>query len=471
MGDYTLNYDDPLCIYQKLYTGSIDENRTEALKARVKDPLWFLSRQLEFGEFLAESGGFPVKVEISYSELPIRSVRHSNNTTEDYDARKPMEWYTEDEKGGQKPTDWDERRLEYAFGLECPGAKLHAEEYYSGDLDWYDFTLEGEPDFTGQPVKTLKVVPTNIVYRGMPALRYWAFEDGSVNFKSIIRQDENILTTMVLIFSQLTGEDWYMVPIGQNVGTLRKIHELKVYDNFDREVVLRPVEDASSDSSRWSMFTLASKNGTPADASLFFLPNTISVMHESEDLEEVTFIRDEMMNLAWAVENKYEKDGKAIDRNDEMAMEHEEKDNGRQNVSGRKSEYPVYTEMGEVPENWVPYFPVRITLSGQMALVRGRAAEIPGLPYNPTSTKGMIINESRVLDEEEIPAAPISVVRKYNLVNLGRDEQWALARDAAGKLTIRRTDAGSANILLWSSREKKVGKKVPLMDLKFDTVE
>lgn len=472
MGEYDIVFDDASCIYQKLYTEKIDETRKESLKAKVKDPLWFISRQWQFGEFLAESCGYPVKMELTYSELPIQTVIHSNNTSEAYDSKKPMEWYIENDINGQKPTDWDSKRLEYTCSLVCTGARLNADEYYSGDLDWHDFTLDGKPNFTGRPVTKVEMVPTNAVYHGMPAIRYWTFEEGNVNFKSIVRQDENILVTMMTIFSQLFGEDWYMVPLEQNVGTLRKIISLRIHDNFGSTFEIGPVLDTSTDSSRWSMFTLVDKNGTAPDGSIFFLPNTISNMLESEDMEEVTFIRDEMMNMVWAVENKYEKDGKVIDRNDELAMEEEGKEAERKKFRSQKGSYPMYLEMAEVAENWIPFFPVAIgSQSAQMALKRGKAAQIPGVPYNPTDPKGKIVNESSIVNEEEIPAAPISLVRKYNLVNLGRNEQWVLEKDISGKWSIRRTDAGTANLILWSSREKLAGKKVPLKDLKFDIVE
>lgn len=466
MSEYELVYENASTIYQKIYTDRIDETKIEALKARVKDPLWFLTRQWQFGEFLAESCGYPVKMELSYSELPIQTVRHMNNAAVPYDVSKPMEWYIEDEVNGQKPADWNSRSLEYICDLECPGSKLHADEYYSGDLDWFDFVAEGNPNFTGRPVTKINIIPTNAVYRGMPAIRYWAFEDGNVNFKSIVRQDENVLTTMLTIFSQLFGEDWYMVPLEQKVGTLRKILSLEIHDNFGNTFTIGPVADTSTDNSLWSMFTLSKKNGTPPDGSVFFLPNTIAHLLESEDMEEVTFIRDEMMNMAWAVENRYEQDGKPVDRDDELAMMEQEK------VENKNSGLPLYTEMGEIPENWVPYFPVALgSQTAQMVLKRGKAAAVPGMPYHPTTIKGKIIKESVHVNEEEIPATPISVVRKYNLVNLGREEKWELAKDTSGKWSVRRTDAGAANLLLWSSREKKVGNKVPLKDLKFDTVE
>lgn len=473
MSEYLLAYEDAQSIYQRIYTDRTDNSKTESLKARVKDPLWFISRQWQFGEFLAESCGYPVKMELSYSELPIQNVRHMNNTIQPYDTAKPVEWYIEDETNDQKPVDWDERRLEYTCDLECTGAKLHAEEYYSGDLDWYDFVLEGNPNFTGKPVNKITVIPTNAMYRGMPSIRYWAFEDGNVNFKSIIREDENVLTTMLTIFSQLFGEDWYMVPLEQKTGTLRKILSLNVKDNFDNTFQIGPIADISANSGLWSMFTLSNKNETPPNGSLFFLPNTISNMLESDDVEEVTFLRDEMMNIAWAVENKYEVDGRQVDRNDELAMLEKEKDMNRANTINRNGSLPLYTEMGEVPENWVPYFPVLLSSqSAQMVLKRGKASPVDGVPYYPTDPKGKIIKESILVNEEEIPAIPVSVVRKYNLVNLGRNENWVLEKDAAtGKWGIRRTDPGTANLLVWSSREKKVGKKVHLKDLNFDTVE
>jgi hypothetical protein len=473
MSEYTLIYENAQSIYQRIYTDRTDSSKTESLKARVKDPLWFISRQWQFGEFLAESCGYPVNMELSYSELPIQTVKHSNNTIQPYDTEKPVEWYVENEINGQKPVDWDERKLEYTCDLECSGAKLHMDEYYSGDLDWYDFILEGDPNFTGKPVNKINVIPTNAMYRGMPSIRYWAFEDGNVNFKSVIRDDENVLSTMLNIFSQLFGEDWYMVPLEQKTGTLRKILALNIKDNFNNTFQIGPIADGSTNNSLWSMFTLSNKNGTPPNGSLFFLPNTITNLLESDDVEEVTFLRDEMMNMAWAVENRYEVDGKHVDRNDELAMMENEKDSNRAKRINRSGGLPLYTEMGEVPENWIPYFPVMMNAqSAQMVLKRGKTAPIEDVPYYPTNPKGKIIKESTLVNEEEIPALPVSIVRKYNLVNLGRNENWVLDKNSTtGKWGFKRTDAGVANLLLWSSREKKVGKKVPLKDLNFDTVE
>ena len=42
---------------QQLYASNISVNVGEALEARIKDPLWFLARQWQTGEFEAENGG------------------------------------------------------------------------------------------------------------------------------------------------------------------------------------------------------------------------------------------------------------------------------------------------------------------------------------------------------------------------------------------------------------------------------
>lgn len=461
---FKLNFDDPTTIYQKIFADRNEEALMETLKARVKDPLWFLVRQWQTGEFLAESCGHPVSVELSYKELPVTAVRHRDNSREEYEPEKPMEWYIEQEQAGgtKKPLDWDERRLEYHCDLEGGGLKLHADEYSSGQLDWYDFTLAGEPDFRAAEVKTLRLIPTNATYPGMPAFRYWTFEDANVNFKSLTRPNENVLTPMILAFSLLSGEDWYIIPLVQKTGTVRKIVSLKVKDNFGQTSPILPVKDDTSDQSQWSMFTLSPANGSSPDASLFFLPTTISYLLEGEDLEEVTFIRDEMMNLVWAVENRYENsdDGTSVDRNDELAAAHPPEAS-----TEATSTLPVYVEMADVPENWIPYFPVELQNGSGPAEIALRQGTVPAAP----EPKGKILQESQVINEEEIPGFPISIVRKYNLVNLGREEKWE-PREVDGTWTIVRTDPGQDRVLVWCPREKKVGNKTPGRDLKFDQV-
>ena len=47
---------------------------------------------------------------------------------------------------------------------------------------------------------------------------------------------------------------------------------------------------------------MTGQDGDAWQGRYFFLPSSVTQTHESEPLEEVSFVRDEMANLAWAVE-------------------------------------------------------------------------------------------------------------------------------------------------------------------------
>ena len=52
-------------------TGTTDEQRLAAVTAPVRDPLWFLARQVQTKGFLADDGGSPVTVGITRATAPL----------------------------------------------------------------------------------------------------------------------------------------------------------------------------------------------------------------------------------------------------------------------------------------------------------------------------------------------------------------------------------------------------------------
>ena len=71
------------------------------------------------------------------------------------------------------------------------------------------------------------------------------------------------------------------------------------------------------------MFTLTERDpgASAADVSdLLFLPPVAAQLITSEPVEDVLLLRDEMANLAWAVERRYEGEtGNAVERIEENA--------------------------------------------------------------------------------------------------------------------------------------------------------
>ena len=63
-----------LAATQQLYAYNTSAKIGDALAARIKDPLWFLARQWQTGEFEAENGGTPAVLSITSRELTIDTI-------------------------------------------------------------------------------------------------------------------------------------------------------------------------------------------------------------------------------------------------------------------------------------------------------------------------------------------------------------------------------------------------------------
>ena len=72
------------------------------LAARVRDPLWFLTRQWQFGEFHGEDAGSPSYVQIVSRETPFVAWRAVGGTSQPIDGSTPLERLVETESFGDQ---------------------------------------------------------------------------------------------------------------------------------------------------------------------------------------------------------------------------------------------------------------------------------------------------------------------------------------------------------------------------------
>jgi hypothetical protein len=63
---------------------------SRSLKAEVRDPLWFLTRQWQFGEFEGHDAGSPIDARIAYQASPLNGYAVGDQTLP-YDATMPLE--------------------------------------------------------------------------------------------------------------------------------------------------------------------------------------------------------------------------------------------------------------------------------------------------------------------------------------------------------------------------------------------
>jgi hypothetical protein len=295
---------------------------------------------------------------------------------------------------------WNPRQLEYQFKCLLPddnAAKktvLTAEEYYSGQLDWYsvdvDATAAGQQAFADtEPSeallrdRVLTVIPTEARFAGMPNARWWQFEEGEVDLGNI-RSDTTDLAKLVFSeYALLYGNNYLMVPIPVPVGTLSEVKGIVVTDVFGERQFVGPAIQGQTDNwTSWGMFNLSTRQADgnrnqPADTRLWVPPVTVKTL-ESDPVEHVYLLRDEIANMVWAIETKVENSlGRALDgHNFAVSL---------RNLLEQIDVPPVltpdeaaalqYTLANQVPENWIPFIPVH--LPGQNRAIQLQRAAMP----------------------------------------------------------------------------------------------
>jgi hypothetical protein len=357
---------------------------------------------------------------------------------------------------------WVPEKLEYQFSVSAPSDNgeivLSAREYYTGHLDWYAFDIEPDDRIGGEAgpgesqTVVRAVVPTSVDFGGMPAPRWWEFEDGRVDFGRVEAAPEDLARLLLLEFALVYGNDWLMIPVRLGVGSLCQIRSLVVTDTFGERVDVPPSALPADGAASWGMFYLAQAGRSltdrrDPDEQYFFLAPTLATSVESPPLEEVVLIRDEMANLAWAIERKVQgPTGRALDRFEEYQERQRRKEPPeRTPIDGAEV---VYRLASTVPDHWVPLVPVRIG-SDQRSIALQRGAML-----DPNTGEGILPlgklltpNQRLIIDDEEIPRVGLRVSRSY------QHSRW--------------TNGAS---LLWIGRKKNAGRGEGSSGLRSDSI-
>ncbi len=245
------------------------------------------------------------------------------------------------------------------------------------------------------------------------------------------------------------GNDWFVVPVeGQVPGSLSGIGAVEVTDAFGRTTALAPFGDGPG--SDWRMFELT-QTGTSDVGDTLLIPDALPTTLGSKAVEEVLFLRDELANLAWAVERVVEsRTGRPLDRHQD------EQDRRRQaqlasdspaatNGDGGLLRYVLQTVP---PSNWYPLIPRD---EGERRLPLGALRdEATGALITPV---GDVLRPAPTLPaleifDEEVPRSGIRVLR-----------EWQLGR------------APDGSIHLWRTRRKAAGRGEGSSGLRFDRIE
>ena len=147
-----------------------------------------------------------------------------------------------DRFGGPQIDAWDEARLEHRFALAAPTDEgevvLSAREHLGGHLDWYSFDIEpaeapaSKQDTVPAAPPPVTAIPTPVRYAGMPAARWWAFEQGDVHFGDLAAAPGDLGRLLVADYATVYGNDWFSIPLRVPTGTLAQVRSLRVHDTM-----------------------------------------------------------------------------------------------------------------------------------------------------------------------------------------------------------------------------------------------
>ena len=364
-------------------------------------------------------------------------------------------WYRGDLLDPEANTAWDRRRFEYRFAAAAQtGADetvLVADGYREGALDWYSVdaappgttlgAASSSVPLTTVPLRPLLVSP--VEYAGKPADRFWEFEDAAVHFGAIEAGPTDLTRLLLVEFALIYGNDWFVVPVRLPVGALFRSSRISVRDTFG--VVTEITASREHDGAPWSLFQVTGADG-------FLLAPTIVSPLGGNPIEQVALMRDEMANVAWAVESRVAGvSGAGYDRGDESSRR-----SASQALDGPIAAAQLaYRLTTDVPEHWVPLVPVAAegstvaapVIDLQRAVLLRTDAEGVQRRIEP---RGVVLGGSAPLRiaEEEVPREGAIIERAFQYA------RWFDGRT-----------------IVWLGRRKRVGRGEGSSGLRFDALQ
>jgi hypothetical protein len=364
-------------------------------------------------------------------------------------------------------------------------------------VDWDDFRLSALVPNVQPLQQTFAVAtrhPSPVIYPGMPAERYWEFEDGDVNFAGAEAGITDLLRMSVTEFALTFGNDWFLVPVRLPIGWLYQVNGFEITDSFGIVTQAGPI--SNPDGTRWTLYEIT------ADADLrgrvqhaMLLPDSVDGIQEGVVLEETLLARDEMANLAWAIEEQVQGvAGEPLDRNLEARQL-----SFQQQIhfdTAPDSPQVVYRLATPVPANWTPLLPVRdpvLNLADPLTIRLARAgmkrfypeatvevlgavdpdyqdflarldaqttyitrlpigADLRAYVFYPRGwllrrdpTQPMADDDTLILEEEEVPRIGARLRRKFQYARTSDGRSW-----------------------LWIGRSKIAGRGEAVSNLRFD---
>ena len=354
------------------------------------------------------------------------------------------------EPAGPADEAWMPSRLEYAVTVSASFTdqpldqiNLAASGFDGGRLDWSSFDCDMEVNMVSNGDHTFTsitetTIPAPVTFPGAPAVRFWELEDSRLAYGLLPVGQTDLAHMMVIEYASSYGNDWFVVPLTLPVGSINRVDSLVVTDSFGVRTLLKPLGAWGTVARNFSMWQHANVRRPGAEdlpgryANMFFLPPAIGQVMESAALEDVLFMRDEMANVAWAIEH-------SIENATEQARIYRDPAQAQSAPAPAALDVPRYVLSSTVPGNWIPLLPVQMRSAQNniiQRLKRGQMLQIDGPPTpHPAQSQALNVGADLMLYDSEVPREGVHVTRARRTSRWidGSTFVWTAFRKQAGR--------------------------------------
>ncbi len=110
--------------------------------------------------------------------------------------------------------------------------------------------------------KPLTSLPVPLELAGIPAARWWEFEDGDVSLGDLATGPEDLARSVIAAYAMVAGEDWYLLPCTLPIGTLAQVVRLEVREDFGSTTTIESTAVNNKVTARpWRWFELTGDPG------------------------------------------------------------------------------------------------------------------------------------------------------------------------------------------------------------------
>ena len=282
---------------------------------------------------------------------------------------------------------WHVPDLNYSLEADSGKNKMVSNGYNGGRLSWYSMDYSGLPG-KGKSVSRKELAfPSIVGFAAAPNRRLWQFEDRKVFMGNSLQQQSSGNAAM-LKYVTMYSNDWMMIPLKVHMGSYVEVDNIRIMDTFgDITTISRKDRAGNKDvvgalAEKWQMYTCCN-HADPSKTDLnglYYAPQLVSTL-EGKALEEVSFLRDEMSNMVWGVEEvipdgcgstldaklratRLSEEVARIGRDNQPATQPDtvmfrEGDTPQVKAGNDKAAYR-YLLQSTVPFNWIPFVPQHV---------------------------------------------------------------------------------------------------------------